>query len=221
VNDAIAILRGAIRLSPSNGDLAVRLGYSLHRNRQITVAAGIPPGPYSRSETIRYLVRAGLRRTPERPLCHCDPLLPQGARVPSEECPSPFRSGSRFFGTGDIDSAIDSLRIAAADRSVRRDAVLTRTVYWRCTGATDRHWGQPEQRNSGGRHFGDHHRNQLRRCDKRDLRGRGCDECQREHCRQADHSHDATGSFRGCECDRYDALDEKGPRNSTILSPFG
>jgi protein O-GlcNAc transferase len=125
VKDAIAILQGAARLSPSNADLAVRLGYSLHRNGQVTAAAA----EYRRALTLdpkRFdawyaLGSAELQGAHHASAIRCFhkalAFRPGTARVH-------FDLGRAFFGTGEIDAALDNLRIAAADRSeVRREAL--------------------------------------------------------------------------------------------------
>jgi len=125
--DAIAILTRAAALKPSDGALATCLGYAFHLNGQVAAASA----EYRRAlvlDASRFDAWYALgcaeldgERNAEAIRCfrRALALRPRSARVH-------FDLGRALFGTGDIDAAIDSLRIAAADSSELRREALAR-----------------------------------------------------------------------------------------------
>jgi protein O-GlcNAc transferase len=123
-SDAIAILTRAVALNPCDGALATCLGYSLHLNGQIAAAAA----EYRRAlalDAARFdawyaLGCAELAGERDAEAIRC---FRRALALRPGSAQAHFDLGRALFGTGDIDAALDSFRIAAADRSeLRREA---------------------------------------------------------------------------------------------------
>lgn len=124
-SDAIAILTRAVALNPSHSAVATRLGYCLHLSGQFAAAAA----EYRRALTLdptRFdawyalgCVELNRKRDAQAVRCfrRALALRPGSARAH-------FDLGRALFGTGDIDAALDSFRIAATDRLELRNEAL-------------------------------------------------------------------------------------------------
>lgn len=124
-SDAIAILTRAVALNPSHSAVVTRLGYCLHLSGQLAAAAA----EYRRALTLdptRFdawyaLGCVELNRKRDAQAIRCFrralALRPGSARAH-------FDLGRALFGTGDIDAALDSFRIAATDRLELRNEAL-------------------------------------------------------------------------------------------------